>query len=107
MNERREPPEWVVHYVCALMRGYDYRRQYMELYSSPDNKVRRLYSKYNDVIDEALAEQCTPAEAESVRKSLMYSLSYERVGKCPCGRRRFFEIRGEVIFSIARKLHIL
>lgn len=107
MNERRVPTKWVVDYVCAIMKGYDERKRYMELYSSPGNKVIRLYAKLNNAIDEALAEECTPAEIESVRKSLMYGLPYEKVGACPCGRRRFFAIRGEVIFSVARKLRIL
>lgn len=103
----RELPEWVVGHVCAVARGYELRRAYLARYSSSGNLTARMYLKYNAAIDRVLEEVCAgEAEGEAVRRSLIDGYTWERIPDCPCGRRRFYELKREVIYRLAQELNV-
>ena len=106
MSGKNDLPEWVIEYVCAVMRGYDERARYIERFPSTGNKVTRIYRTQNAAIDNAFGAECSPAERRSIEYSIIHSLPYERVGECPCGRRRFYDLKWNVIRSAARNLNI-
>lgn len=106
MNAKGKLPEWVVEYVCAVVRGYGARVRYMAVCDGHGNKVYRLYSQLNEIIDGALAAVCTEGEGQWIRLSISEGMTWERATGCPCGRRRFYELKYQAIEEIARRLNI-
>ena len=107
MREKKQIHEWAIDHACAAIRGYEVRRQYLERHASASDAVTRRYAKYNRLIDSALNEVCgCKGEAEAIRDSIIQGVPWERIPNCPCGRRRFYELKREVIERTAQLLRL-
>lgn len=107
MNTKGELPVWAWDYACAVVRGYDARLRYMSRCSgSEGNKVYRLYSRLNGCVDKAFDEVCEEGERQWIWLSIVDGMSWERATGCPCGRRRYYELRGAVVDKLAQLLNI-
>lgn len=106
---RSKAPEWGIDSVQAICRGYDMRQQYMTRYSCEKSKVNRVYIRYNKAIDGAIDKVCEWEAADTaaaLKRSLIDSVPWERLPECPCGRRRFYELRSAAISEIGKLLGI-
>ena len=106
MNEKGKAPAWARDYACAVVRGYEARRRYMERYGSEGNKVFRLYSRLNGIVDKAFDEVCEEGERKWIWLAIVDATPWERATGCPCGRRRYYEMKNDIIEKLARLLNV-
>ena len=107
MSRAEEMPKWVVGDVLNICRGYDMRASYMAKHNNKDNKTFRVYANYNRAIDQAIEQVCEGAhEAAVMRLCLIDDMTWERITACSVPRRRFYDMRKQVVERIARKLRL-